>query len=52
MNEREARTISTLSHPYICTLHDIGQLVRGGEGEGEGADTIGARFLLRETNDG
>jgi eukaryotic-like serine/threonine-protein kinase len=23
--EREARTISTLSHPHICTLFDVGQ---------------------------
>src|SRR6059036_2016172 len=22
--EREARTVSSLSHPHICTLHDVG----------------------------
>ncbi|PYQ09909.1 MAG: hypothetical protein DMH00_12220, partial [Acidobacteria bacterium] len=23
--EREARTVSSLNHPHICTLHDVGQ---------------------------
>lgn len=39
--EREARTISQLSHPNICTLHDFGQ--------DEGVDYLVMEYLEGET---
>lgn len=26
--EREARAISSLNHPHVCTLYDVGQRIR------------------------
>ena len=39
--EREARTISSLNHPHICTLHDIGQQ--------DGTDYLVMEYLEGET---
>jgi eukaryotic-like serine/threonine-protein kinase len=39
--EREARAISSLSHPHICTLHDVGQQ--------DGIDFLVMEYLEGET---
>ena len=39
--EREARTISSLNHPHICTLHDIGRQ--------DGTDFLVMEYLEGET---
>ena len=41
--EREAKTISSLNHPHICTLHDIGQQ--------DGIDFLVMEYLEGETLD-
>src|SRR5262245_19723559 len=43
--EREAKTISSLSHPHICTLHDVGRAA----GEAGTGDT---EYLVMELVDG
>jgi serine/threonine protein kinase len=39
--EREARTIASLNHPHICTLHDIGRQ--------DGTDFLVMEYLEGET---
>jgi eukaryotic-like serine/threonine-protein kinase len=39
--EREAKTISQLSHPHICTLHDVGHQ--------DGTDYLVMEYLEGET---
>jgi serine/threonine protein kinase len=51
--EREARTISSLNHPHICTLHDIGHqdgidylVMEYLEGESLAHPSDGQKFLV------
>src|SRR5262245_54002052 len=39
--EREARAVSSLNHPHICTLHDVGRH--------EGVDFLVMEYLEGET---
>jgi eukaryotic-like serine/threonine-protein kinase len=39
--EREARTVASLNHPHICTLHDIGRQ--------DGTDFLVMEYLEGET---
>jgi Tol biopolymer transport system component len=43
--EREARAISTLNHPHICTLHDVGAATVTGDGPA-------VEYLVMELIDG
>jgi serine/threonine protein kinase len=47
--EREAQAISKLNHPYICTLHDVGE-APGPPAAGGEPETI--RFLVMEYLEG
>jgi|CXWL01.1.fsa_nt_gi serine/threonine-protein kinase len=46
--DREARAISSLNHPHICTLHDVGRQVPAG-GSGPPVDFLVMEYLEGET---
>jgi eukaryotic-like serine/threonine-protein kinase len=48
--EREARAISQLTHPNICTLYDVGEQTPSPQPSGTGHDSV--RFLVMELLDG
>ncbi|MBI4477694.1 MAG: serine/threonine protein kinase, partial [Acidobacteria bacterium] len=48
--EREARMISSLDHPHICALYDIGEAPAPGGPPGPGAEPI--RFLVMQYLEG
>ncbi len=47
--EHEARAVSALNHPHICTLHDIGRLRAEGASAGQGGEV---EFLVLEHLEG
>jgi len=49
--EREARTISSLNHPHICTLHDVGR-APGAPGEAGSGGAGEIEYLVMELVDG
>jgi Tol biopolymer transport system component len=47
--EREAKSISALNHPHICTLHDVGRARVQGTAAGEEIDFLVMEHLEGET---
>jgi serine/threonine protein kinase len=51
--EREAKSISALNHPHICTLHDVGSTPStGSAGSPQGAGGPGVDYLVMEYLEG
>lgn len=47
--EREARTISSLNHPHICTLYDVGEASAGTSTTSSGRSYLVMEYLEGET---